>query len=138
MIETKYPPVVESQYQQLLKLVRLAEWLGMKVDESSLVKPELKNKPTFEQIQFAKADLYPKILAKYQELEMSKAVASEEAEMRFLRRTCAEQNFRFVRHEYQLSEFFGAAKVRMEYDLSLIPQGATHEPYKALNAYYER
>ena len=138
MVFTHYPPVLEGQYQRLLLMIKWAEWLGLQVDERSLVAPELKNSSTCEQILSATANVYARVLEKYQQLELNKRVSEDESDISFMRSLTSDEGLRVIPQQYDEGDCYPAAKVRMDFDFGLILSGANSDPLAAINRFYER
>ncbi len=137
MIKINYSRADEVVYAKIVRLARLAKWLGIELNINELINNKME---LFSDIlQDVCAKLYQIILTKYQELEMSKQICEDAEDVKYIREDLHCSDVRVSSKKYNLSEFFVEAKVRFDSDLQLIPsQVVCANPFASINNFYER
>lgn len=110
----------------VIQMLYLSKWRGLKIDTN-----RLEDSPS------AYSYLTGILLQDYEHRAMLRKQQSDELERKELVELGANVGFMNA-HEYKLEQFYGEARSSLDFDLSLMPEVRTENPYDEINRFHEK
>ena len=116
----------DSLRGSVIQMLYLSKWRGLKIDTDRLT-----DSPS------AYSYLTGILLHDYQHRAMLRKQQSDELERKELLKLGASINFMGA-SKYKLEQFYGEARSSLDFDLSLMPEVRSQNPYDEINRFHEK